>query len=236
MDLVELIRYDEQRVLVLAPHADDETIGCGGLIQKFVQNGSLVRVVIASFVRGVSRRFNKDLEVYKPYRGEDRYVELKGAMAVLGVSDFTVLYHEDDVNVQYHSLLDTRPRIELVTAIEDELRDFHPTVILIPSRTKHQDHSSIHDAAVTAARPYFWQGSVLVYETDGEMEFEPNLYVSLSKEMFVNKLKALARYRTQMSLYPHPVSERALTAKAEFRGQHIYTTYAEAFQVLRIYA
>ena len=137
--------------------------------------------------------------------------------------------------IQYHSLLDTRPRAELTAAIENHIHDFHPTVLFIPSQTKHQDHLALHDASITAARPYFWQGTVIAYETDGETEFAPNLYVSLPENIMQTKLKAIRCYKTQLSAHPHPVSEQTLTAKAQFRGQYIYATYAEAFQVIRLY-
>lgn len=232
---MQTLCYENQRVLVLAPHADDETLGCAGVIQKYVGAGSVVRVVIASFVKGTYRRFQKHQEVYTSYSGDERYQELAGAMSLLGVTDYTILYEDNDVDIQYHSLLDTRPRAELTAAIENQMQNFQPTVLFIPTRTKHQDHIAVHDACITAARPYFWQGSVIAYETDGETEFAPNLYVALTDKLMQTKLDAIRCYKTQLSAHPHPVSERTLCAKAQFRGQYIYASYAEAFQILRLY-
>lgn len=230
-----MLHFDGQRVLILAPHADDETLGCGGVIQKYIAHQSPVRVVVASFVLGEYRKFYKELGTYVPYSGHMRYKEMELAFQTLGVSNYHVL-HLEKASVSYHGMLDAHPQIELVTALEDEIRSFQPTVVYIPSRTKHQDHTALHEAAVTATRPYFWHGSVLVYETDGELEFQPNVYVPITPVEMKCKRTALKAYQSQvMKDIQHPVSLHAMTVKAEFRGQQVYATYAEAFQALRIH-
>jgi LmbE family N-acetylglucosaminyl deacetylase len=216
----------------MAPHADDEIIGCGGVIQKYLKNGSDVRVVIASFVNGAYHKYDTEKKSYKTYEGRARLKELEESHRILGIKDFRVLYLDEE-EVAYHSRLDTVPRIELASKLENEIQDFKPTIIFIPSQTKHQDHTAMHEAALTATRPYFWNGTVLVYETDGEFSFQPNLYVPMNRNELKTKKEALKSYKTQLGSKRHPISPQAIEAKARFRGLSIYGDYAEAFQVLR---
>jgi LmbE family N-acetylglucosaminyl deacetylase len=55
-----IVQYTLQRALVLAPHADDETLGCAGVIQKYISQGSSVRTVIASLTLNDSKRYSKE--------------------------------------------------------------------------------------------------------------------------------------------------------------------------------
>jgi LmbE family N-acetylglucosaminyl deacetylase len=228
------IQYNGQRVIVLAPHADDEIIGCGGVIQKYVRHKSQVRIIVASLVLGESERFNKAAESYGMYRGDVRLQEFKQAMDILKVADYHILYLEDASVNRYHSRLDSVSRAELVKRIEQHITEFRPTIIYVPSITKHQDHEALHHAAVTAIRPYFWNGTAFVYETDGELSFQPHYFVPLTRTEMAKKTAALKTYRTQLQPAPHPVSEEVLRSKAEFRGSQIFAEFAEAFQVLRI--
>lgn len=225
--------FSQQRVLILAPHADDEVIGCGGVIQKFLKENSAVRVVIATFVKGRYHKFYKEKNRYEVYDGKQRLEELKRSHAILGVTDCRLLY-TDEETVRYHSRLDAIPKIELITKLEAEISDFQPTVVFIPSKTKHQDHTALHEAALSATRPYFWNGSVIVYETDGELTFYPNFFVSLTEEEMRIKAKSLEAYQTQIGSTLHPVNPETLIIKAKYRGQYIYSPYAEAFEIKRL--
>jgi N-acetylglucosamine malate deacetylase 1 len=231
---MEGIQYRNQKVLILAPHADDEIIGCGGVIQKYLKNQSAVRIVIASFVYGTYQKYYKENNQYKNYDGRVRLKELEQAYKIIGIDDYNFLYKETG-QILYHSKLDTIPRLELVEKIEKEIEIFKPTVIYIPSETKHQDHTALHKAALTATRPYFWNGSVIVYETDGEYSFQPNLYVPLSTEEVKKKAEALNAYCTQIGPENHPTNPKFLLTKANYRGQTIYSNYSEAFQIIRMH-
>lgn len=231
---MKVLQYKKQRVLVIAPHADDEIIGCGGMIQKYLKSGSEVRVLIASFVNGTYQKFETEKNQYKLYDGSERFKELEESHRIIGIKDYSLLYTDED-EVKYHSRMDTVPRIELATKLENEIQKFRPTIIFIPSKTKHQDHTALHEAALTATRPYFWNGTVLVYETDGEFSFQPNLFVPISRNELKRKQDALNAYKTQVGSKRHPVSPQALMSKARFRGQSIYRNFAEAFQVIRLF-
>ncbi|WP_424767719.1 PIG-L deacetylase family protein [Paenibacillus sp. sgz302251] len=232
---MDVFLYSGQRALVLAPHADDETLGCAGVIQKYISHGSSVRIVIASLTLKDSKRYRKEESSYGTYSGMKRISELKEAMQLLGVSDFHILYKDRTGKQLYDSQLDRIPRAELVANLERHIEDFRPTVLYIPSITKHQDHEALHQAAIASTRPYFWNGTILVYETDGELSFQPNLYVSLSEEEMNRKMKVLEAYQTQIGSIRHPVHPESLLHKAKFRGNQIFKEFAEAFQIIRMY-
>jgi LmbE family N-acetylglucosaminyl deacetylase len=228
------IHYSNQRVLVLAPHADDETLGCGGVIQKYIQSGSQVRIVIASISLSDSKRYKKETNSYGSYSGIIRIEELKEAMRLLGVTDYHIMYVDQSGKQMYDSKLDRIPRAKLVAQIERHIEEMAPSTIYIPSVTKHQDHEALHRAAVAAARPYFWNGNILIYETDGEIWFQPNLYISLTAEEMNKKIKVLEAYQTQLGTTRHPVHSDNLLYKAKFRGNQVYEEFSEAFQVFRM--
>lgn len=221
--------------MVLAPHADDETLGCAGVIQKYVRQGSPVRIVIASFTLSDSKRYRKEEKGYGTYSGKTRIIELKEAMSLLGVTDYHILYPDQTGKQLYDSRLDRIPRVELVSRLERHIEEFRPTVLYIPSITKHQDHEALHQAAMAAARPYFWNGTILVYETDGELAFQPNLFIPLTEEAMNLKMKTLEAYQTQIGSLRHPVHPDSLLHKAKFRGSQIFEEFAEAFQIIRLH-
>ncbi|REE91550.1 LmbE family N-acetylglucosaminyl deacetylase [Paenibacillus taihuensis] len=227
--------YSGQRALVLAPHADDETLGCAGVIQKYISQGSSVRTVIASITLNDSNRYSKEQSGYGIYSGTKRLSEFKEAMRLLGVADYHILYPDKSGEQLYDSKLDLLPRAELVAHIERHIEEFRPTVMYIPSITKHQDHEALHQAAIAAVRPYFWNGAVLVYETDGELTFQPSLYISLTKEEMNLKMRALEAYKTQLGSMIHPVHPESLFHKAKFRGNQTYVEFAEAFEIIRMH-
>lgn len=231
---MNFLKYDGQRVLIFAPHADDEVLGCGGIIQKFIKHDSPVRVVIGAFVMGSDKKFRKESKQYEEYSGKVRMNEFINALKILDVHNSRVLYVDSSV-VQYQNQLDQIPKYELISKIEEEISNFNPTILLIPSFTRHQDHAALHEACIAAARPYFWNGSVLIYETDGEIRFDPSLYIPLSSDEIEKKLKAISAYKTQLRSNCHPVNPLSQKAKAGFRGQVIYENYAEAFQVFRLH-
>jgi len=96
-----MLRYDGQRVLILAPHADDEILGCGGIIQKYVVNGSAIRVIIASLMIGEFKRFRKEDNAYFTYSGQIRMREIQSALSELGSLTVYFRFTESQVISQH---------------------------------------------------------------------------------------------------------------------------------------
>jgi len=221
-----------QRLLVLAPHPDDETFGCGGTIAKAKALGGEVFVVVASV---------GDLNHYDPnfpyVSAEARLRELADAMRVLNVDDYDILYVDSEV----HLRLDAIPRRDLIAKIERDGRlaidRIKPTVVILPEVSFNQDHEALFKAGFTACRPHLISSKhvprivlscdcpQLTWNTHAVM---PNFYVDISDFLHL-KLKAHACHKSQQRLDPHHASLENLERLARLRGSAISVAAAEGF-------
>jgi len=217
------------RVLVLAAHPDDEVLGMGGTIaQHATVRGDEVRIVCLT--DGSSVQYPDDTETRKR-----KNAEAKRAAAELGVSDYVHLDFPD-------MRLDSVPHVEVNAAVEDQLRDFAPHTVYTVFPDVIRDHRALFDSVAVATRPTPEQGvkCVLAYAPTSSIEwtpaqigaFVPNWYVDVT-ETFQRKLAAFAHYETEARPFPHPRSERALRAHAEFHGAAAGCEYAEPFVLVR---
>lgn len=229
-----MITFTSHRVLVLAPHADDETFGCAGIIQKFVKADSPVHILVLSFIHGEHTKYDKTSESYRVYCAQERLEEFQAVMKLLNVSGYEIIYHDTPGNIQYHHKLDRYSIGDILPEVEKRVQTYKPSVVLVPAASKNQDHTFINRLAKTLARPYFCNASFLAYEVDGELAFVPTLFVPLTEEEVAMKAALIERYRTQGSGPNHPTAVRKQIARMEVRGGECHSSYAEAFEVLRI--
>ena len=225
-----------QRLLVIAPHADDETIGCGGLIARSKAAGGEVYVQVLT-VGDLDHYDGKD----HPVAGNTREKELEAAMELLGVDDWEILIKDSDL----HLRLDHIPRRDLINLFERDSRlaidNIRPTMIAIPAPSFNQDHEAVYKAALTACRPHLstlkpFQRVVLVADSPqlawNHTPFKPNWYVDISDCLDL-KLEAFAKHESQQRPSPHMGGIDALRLLAEMRGREISVRAAEAFECLR---
>jgi len=107
-----------QRVLVISPHADDETYGCAGTIARIKDLGGQVFVSLISV--GSLDHYASDGQgpAMRRVTSSTRLREFSAVMKLLKVDDWDVVYTDDAV----HLALDTLPRRELVRLIERDAR------------------------------------------------------------------------------------------------------------------
>jgi N-acetylglucosamine malate deacetylase 1 len=114
-----------QRVLVISPHADDETIAAGGFIIQSVRNGADVRVIL---VTDCNMHHNEDM----------RYTEFKKVTGILGVRFDNLVFlgfpdgklHQIDSNIVFQKL-------------KEQVDAYHPDIILYPDpNDMHLDHAT----------------------------------------------------------------------------------------------
>jgi LmbE family N-acetylglucosaminyl deacetylase len=122
------------RILVIAPHPDDEAIGCGGTLHRHAENGDdLWTIFLTSGENG--RR-----GAAKEETARIREAEARIAAAILGIShvDF---WREPD------GALSANPRV--VSRLRALVRDWKPAVVYVP----HQDEMHVdHRAAFRIVR------------------------------------------------------------------------------------
>ena len=136
-----MITSGNERILIIAPHADDEVLGCGGLIEKacrYKNEGLVVVMAVGEVTHPHSQQ---------TVTANTRIKELKEALEVLGCHAFEIVYHDKD------SLLDTIPKFEIISRIDQILDRFQPTMVFIPLPSYHQDHIVLFEACFAALRP-----------------------------------------------------------------------------------
>jgi N-acetylglucosamine malate deacetylase 1 len=215
-------------VLVIAPHPDDEVLGCGGTIAKHSREGDEVYLCVVT-------------KAYTPEWPEEeitkRRKEVHAANKVLGIKK---TYFLDLPTVK----LDTIPQKDINALITKVISTSNPEILYIPCKGDvNQDHKIVFDAAMIAIRPRTNSPvrKVLSYETLSETEwsapfqqesFIPNVYVDITATL-ETKLKAMSKYKLELKEFPHPRSLGAISAQAKLRGSTIGKGAAEAFMLVR---
>lgn len=216
------------KVLVIAPHADDEVIGVGGTISKRNNAGDEVYVCIVT--RG-----------YEPLYS-DKYVEqckheALQADKLLGVKK-TFFLDFPAVN------LENVPRHEFNGSIFNIIQEIMPDEVFIPHRGDMQiDHQMVVDAAMVGLRPKYEHivRRIYAYETLSETgwnvpnvqnEFIPTVYEDIT-ETLKNKLDAMKLFQSQLEEFPNARSIESIEALAKFRGTTVNLNAAEAFVLVR---
>jgi len=216
------------RVLVIAPHADDEVIGAGGTIAKHVAHGDEAYLCVVT-------------QPYSPPWSEQHLAaarpQVRAVQQVLNLRD---VFFCGFPSVK----LNTVPQIELAWALQRVLDEVRPEVVYTSSPSDiNEDHRIVYDRTLVAARPL--PGSalrrLLAYEIAttarfglpaGCAPFVPNVFVDIAA-FLDKKLEAMACYRTQLRDWPHPRSLQALRLQAEERGVSVGLQAAECFCLIR---
>lgn len=212
-----------KKILIVAAHPDDEVLGCGGTIARFVRENKDVVLLILS--DGESSRVNSNFET--------RQQALMQSCKVLGIKEVIVKKFDD-------SGFDTNGILAITRAIEDVVRAHQPDSVFTHfPHDANQDHQWASKATVVAVRsvPNSVVKNLFYYEVpsssewgDGEV-FKPQLYIELSDEDVQKKIQALKAYQQEMRPAPHPRSEEVIAAKLVVRGSECGQKCAEAFQV-----
>lgn len=213
------------RVLVFAPHNDDEVLGVGGTIAKYVNGGHEVFVCeITSWL--------ENLEATNALKNE----ALK-AHKILGVKETFFL----DLPVVH--LKETPTHIKN-GKFSEIVREIKPEIAFLPhTGDMHVDHGETTAAAMVALRPQEnpQLKAIYIYETLSETEwnipnvtnaFIPNVWSDIT-DTFNQKIEAMNCYQSQLHSFPHPRSLEAIEALAKLRGSTIGVNYAESYVCVR---
>lgn len=196
------------RLLVLAVHPDDETLGCGGLIQQAVAAGASVHVAFITNgdnnpwpQRYVEARWKIGARERQRW-GRRRQSEAVEALSILGVGSSRIIFLGlPDQGMT--SLLETGDD-EVVQLLGEMIAGVAPTLLLGPALDDtHRDHNAVAvltDMAL-AHLPAEAKPRLLTYLTHGEKVFSTNGYkISLSRSQLETKRRAILCHKTQMAL------------------------------------
>ncbi len=218
------------KILVIAPHPDDEVLGCGGTIKKYTQKGDEVFLCIVT-------------KAYTPDWSEDfikeRKKEIDCASESLGIKK-VVLLGLPTVK------LDTIPHKQLNDSIAKVVEEIKPEIVFIPFEGDiNEDHKLVARSALVALRPKpgLLTTKIFYYEVLSETEwskpaqkiedvFIPSFYEDIS-EYLDDKLKAMECYKSEVKEYPHPRSLEGIKVLAQKRGTEAGVKAAEAFMLIR---
>ena len=213
------------RVLVVAVHPDDETLGCGGTLLKHKANGDEIHWLICTTI-------DKNNSYYKTRENE--------------IEKVSNLYNFDSVhNLQLKTMqVDEYNISELVNKISQIIKKVQPNIIYLPFKGDvHSDHRKIYEASYSCTKSFRYPFIKKIYmvETLSETEFAPstiedsfvpNVFVDIS-EFFEKKIEIMKVFQSEISEHPFPRSEKNIRALATLRGATCGCEYAESFVLLK---
>ena len=220
---------DARRVLVVAPHADDESFGCGGCLLRHAAQGDPSHWLLLT---GMSEAAG-----YAAARVASRDTEIDRVARAFGFESV------DRLGLPPAGL-DTVPRADLVSRVSAVVRRVRPTHVYLPNPADaHSDHRVAFEAAAACLKWFRQPGlhRVAVYEVPSETgfslapdgaAFSPNLYVDVGEHL-QRKLEILEIYDSELGTFPFPRSAEAVTALARLRGSECGAQAAEPFRIVR---
>jgi len=218
------------RVLVIAPHPDDETLGCGGTLLKHVAAGDSVSWVIVT--KAHEPRWPAEVI-------ERRERQIEQVSATYGFAKrFRLSFPA--------GRLDAVSLEDLMDSINEIVIEVRPDwIYTVHAGDVHSDHRAVFDATMSAVKSFNSASKgvsrLLSYETISSTDatpptpatvFLPNLYCDITP-FLERKLEIMSLYEGEVHPYPLPRALESIRALARFRGATIAAEYAEAFMLLR---
>lgn len=221
------------KILVIAAHSDDETLGMGATIARHVANKDEVRLI--TMTDGVSARETPN-HGNSPHDSE-RLTSLQQAAKTLGISKVYSFNFPDNK-------MDSVALLDVIKVIEGVISKYSPSIIYTHSSCDlNIDHLTTHKAVMTACRPQPSSSvkSIFCFEVRSATEWQPNSMAQFTPNYFVDitdfieiKMTALDCYKQELREYPHSRSKKAIEAHAISRGTSVGYSYAEAFFIERM--
>ncbi len=216
-----------KKILVIAPHPDDEMLGCGGTLLKHIHDGDIVSWLICT-------KTTEDLGWSEDFR-KQRERDISKVTNLMGFSNTYELNFPA-------AKLDQLSASEIISKMSEVFEEFQPNIVYTTHRGDvHSDHKITFDC-VNACSKWFRCKSVeklYAYETPSETEFNykldqrfhPNTYVDISRYL-KKKIDIIKVYETEIDSFPFPRSIETVEALAKWRGSNAGFSAAEAFQLL----
>lgn len=227
--------------LVIAPHVDDDVLGCGGILDAetttFYCGVDLHHVVTST------ERHSEACAVAERTGGRFWWPTAPFGTATSDATAVSSL--TESIQRPGCSYYFTTRRVNhydvpsLIADIESTINEEQPEEVYLPWPSYNQDHRAVYEAALVALRPhdrnhfvprvFIYEGSQVAYWdwANPGAAFRPTYFVAIDIE------EKLARYACMRSQVRGMRSPEALRALAVLRGGEIGVQYAEAFQIIR---
>jgi LmbE family N-acetylglucosaminyl deacetylase len=232
-----LFELTPRTALIVAPHADDEVLGAGGLLARLSAVGWKTHVQYA-VISGYPSMASGDVSSTKA-----RVAEVEAAVEVLGITGYQALFHGD----LHHLKLDAVAQSDLIGFVEAGIERVRPYLVVIPCLGHyHQDHRAVAQACVAALRPsppgrlpfvpLVWAyGHGAAGWGGTAYEFRPTVFVDISA-VIDKKMQAMACYASQLCDAPHLRSLDKIRDFSASWGNYAGVAHAEPFECLRVAA
>jgi len=217
-----------KNILVIAPHPDDEILGCGGTLLRHAANGDRLFVV---YMTRMCTEYG-----YSTERINSRESEIERVCKSMNAT-------RDQLDYQPATLTD-QDTVSMIPQLSELFRQIAPDVLYVPNRADaHSDHRVCFNAAYACSKVFRCPSlkTILMYETVSETDFSP----PLAQDMFVpnyfvdvttymsQKISLMQVYESELSEHPFPRSIASLQALATLRGSAAGVSRAEAFQLIK---
>lgn len=218
-----------KKVLVVAVHPDDETLGCGGTLLKHKASGDEIHWLICTSV--------KEIDGFSEERVNSRAIE---------INKVCKLYSFDSVHELKLSTMrvDEYSMSELIKNISNIINIVRPNTLYLPFKSDvHSDHRKIFEATYSCSKSFRYPfiKSIYMMEVLSETEFAPslkedsfipNIFIDIS-DYIDQKIDILQVFKSELGKHPFPRSIENVKALATFRGSMCNCKYAESFVLLK---
>ena len=224
-----------RKVLVVVAHPDDEILGMGGTIAKYVAQGDEIGLLIIT--DGSTSQYKESPILSQII--EDKRHETLTAANILGISK---VYYGGLPDMQ----LDMVAHTDINKSIENVVQEFNPDILYTHFEGDvNKDHQCVYQSVLVACRPVPGQKIREVYSfsvpssTEWNMQnpnntFFPNVFVDIEGEYAKKKYKAMEAYVTELRDYPHPRSIDTLIILDKAVGLQVGLKCAESFICHRV--
>lgn len=217
-----------EKILFIAVHPDDETLGCGGTILKHKKNGDEIFWLILT----------------------------KANQAITTIPNFEFVRNKytNEVAIEYGfngwtrlefltTELDQYPLRDIIQSISNYINKIRPSIVYLQHFADVQsDHRIAFNAAYSSTKNFRFPfiKKIFIYETLSETEFAPaiqnnafipNVFSDITPYL-EKKLEIMKLFTTEIMEEPLPRSLSTIRALARYRGARIGVEYAEAFMLL----
>ena len=220
------------KVLVIAVHPDDETLGCGGTLLKHKANGDEIYWLIVTTIKNGYRDWDLGFSEEMTKKREEE------------IKKVSEMYNFNDIfRLEFPTMrIDEISMSELIGNISKVFNDIKPNIIYLPFKNDvHSDHRKVFEASYSCTKIFRYNFIKKIYmmETLSETDFADitnsfisNVFIDIS-DFFYKKLEIMRIYESEIGKHPFPRSLETIEALAKIRGAQGGCKYAESFMLLK---